>query len=142
MIINKRAVSILESIKKSQISYYAGFMFILLAVVIYTGIYSGVGRGVLIEQSISIITALALVLLFLVKKSEFGFLALLGQYSFEIYLIHWPLMYRYDIVYKFLPSYLATILYIFILIVLGYVMRSICEGTSSYLSGLFRRRVV
>ena len=50
-------------------------------------------------------------------------LELWGIYSYEIYLLHWPLMYRFDFVYKILPPALATCLYLFIFIGLGMVLQ-------------------
>lgn len=140
MTVNKLTTSIIKYIKNSQLSVHAGFIFILAMVVIFTGIYSGVGKGIVIEEVVSLITAVSLIVLFLIKKSEFGFLALLGQYSFEIYLLHWPLMYRYDFLYKFLPPAVATMAYIIVLIILGYVMKIICDSVTKFIISKFHHR--
>ncbi len=142
MMVHKIAISAIESMKKARISYYAGFIFLLAVIIIYTGIYSGVGKGIVITEIISLVTTVAFVLLFLIKKSELGILAFLGKYSFEIYLIHWPLLYRYDIFYKFLPAYLATLLYIILLAILGYVMKLACDRIGLFVGNIFRRKAV
>ena len=33
----------------------------------------------------------------------------IGKYSFGMYLIHWPLMYRYGAWFQFLPPWFATL---------------------------------
>ena len=76
---------------------------ILFIFIIVTGIYSGVGT--VYEQYVSNLTTIALVMLFTIIPFQSKFLTFLGAYSFEIYLLHWPLMYRFDIFYniRFIP---------------------------------------
>ncbi len=101
--------------------------FVLIPVFIfvfaYTAINSGVGQGLVIEQATSLVTLFSLLGVFILKRWQFKFLMLLGVYSYEIYLIHWPLLYRYDWLYKFLPPALATLLYIFLFLALGVVLQ-------------------
>ncbi len=80
-----------------------------------------VGREPLVEQAVSLVTALLIILLFVIKKTEAKVLTLFGQYSFEIYLLHWPLLYRYQSLYEFLPAAAATLLYLSIFITLGWL---------------------
>lgn len=87
--------------------------------VAHAAINSGIGKSVLTEQFISILTLLGLVLIFLLKNIQSDFLIILGKYSYEIYLIQWPLMYRFDFIYKHTPAFLGTILYILVFILLG-----------------------
>ena len=94
----------------------------LIALVAYFSIHSGWSEKTIIAQSISLLTALALILIFLIKKTEFKALTILGIYSYEIYLIHWPIMYRYDIFYKFLPAAIATVLYLILFVGLGWLL--------------------
>jgi len=90
----------------------------------YTAIHSGVGGESLIrEQLISLLSLACLLLIFILKKFYSRFLVVLGLYSYEIYLIHWPLMYRYDLIYKYLPASVATFLYLLLLITLGVVLK-------------------
>jgi peptidoglycan/LPS O-acetylase OafA/YrhL len=55
------------------------------------------------------------------------FLIWLGIYSFEIYLLHWPLLSRYNFLFKFLPAGLATFLYLPILLGLAYLMNKLID---------------
>lgn len=89
---------------------------LLVLSVSFTAIHSGVGEKTTIEQSISLITMASFIFIILLFPFKSKFLILLGVYSYEIYLIQWPLLYRYDFLYKFLPAGFATILYMIIFI--------------------------
>jgi peptidoglycan/LPS O-acetylase OafA/YrhL len=84
------------------------------SLVCYFAIHSGVGKGVSREQTISLSTVLFLIILFAIKPFEQRFLYWVGNYSYEIYLIHWPLLYRYDVLYLLLPAGIVTFLYLWI----------------------------
>ncbi|MDO8498386.1 MAG: acyltransferase family protein [bacterium] len=88
----------------------------------YTAYHSEVGKGLREEQLISLLTTSVLVLLFMLKNIKFRLLNLFGKYSYEIYLLHWPLMYRFDVLYKNLPPFLATALYLGFFILLGMLL--------------------
>ncbi len=64
------------------------------------------------EVLASLITVGAIMVLFLLKKINFKILYLFGLFSFEIYLLHWPLLYRYNFLYGNVPAGSATILYL------------------------------
>jgi len=81
---------------------------------------SAVGGDWKQEEIVSIATALAFMSVFILNSFEFGLLSFFGKYSFEIYLIHWPLLYRYDLVYSHLPAGIATLSYLLLFIFLGY----------------------
>ncbi len=102
----------------------------LICLIAYAS-YSGMGRGNNTEQLVSVITTLAFVCLFLFKKMEIKLFSLLGLYSYEIYLLHWPILYRYDIFFKFLPGYLAVVLYIILFIGLGWLLKKVSEAILS-----------
>lgn len=77
------------------------------------------------EAAYSTITALALVGVYMAKPFNNKFLALFGLYSFEIYLLHWPLLYRYDFLFSGgVPAGVATLLYLVILLGLGYLLQN------------------
>jgi peptidoglycan/LPS O-acetylase OafA/YrhL len=95
---------------------------IFLAIALYFMTDSHVGEGFK-EELASLAIVSALLALFIIKKKENGFLYVIGLYSYEIYLIHWPLMYRYDFLFRFLPVWLALALYIPILIGLGWLIQ-------------------
>lgn len=98
-----------------------------LAVAVYTAYYSNIG-GELKEELTSLATVFALVGLFLIKKINFGFFYIFGLYSYEIYLLHWPLLYRYDVFYRLLPAWLATALYLILFIALGWILKKISDN--------------
>jgi peptidoglycan/LPS O-acetylase OafA/YrhL len=116
-------VSYVFSLKKIEFKwmFFARWLFIpLLAWIIsYFAIHSGVGESVEKEQKISIITSVCIILLGIIKPMEFKLLKLFGKYSYEIYLIHWPILYRYDLIYKVFPAWIATGSYLFIFILLS-----------------------
>ncbi len=93
----------------------------------YTAIHSGVDKGVMTAQLTSLVTALSLVFIFLLKDFQFGFFTLIGKYSYEIYLIHWPLMYRFDFIYKYTPAFLGTLLYLAAFIIIGLVLNRVAK---------------
>jgi peptidoglycan/LPS O-acetylase OafA/YrhL len=98
-------------------------LILLIATVAHFAVNSGVGQRPIVAQTISLLTAFGLILIFLIKKRALAVFNLFGIYSYEIYLIHWPLMYRYDIFYKFLPAWLATIFYLVSFIVLSWLLQ-------------------
>jgi peptidoglycan/LPS O-acetylase OafA/YrhL len=102
------------------IGYYA-VMLGLLALFIYANYDSGIGNPVK-EQWMSIVAIIAISLVFVLKKIEFRLFYWFGLYSYEIYLFHWPIMYHYDFLYRFLPVWLATILYLVFFLGLGWVI--------------------
>lgn len=99
-------------------------MTILILVIAYTAIHSGV-NNLDVVGTISIITTLAIFLLFVLKKFDFKLLSLFGLYSYEIYLLHWPILYRYDIFYKYLPAGTATALYLLLFLVLAWALHKL-----------------
>jgi peptidoglycan/LPS O-acetylase OafA/YrhL len=113
----------------SRAIYFILYSFIILltGLFAYLSINSGVGEGIRIEQTASIFTVLSLVLIFLLKNVQSNFLILLGTYSYEIYLIQWPLLYRYDFIYKHTAPFLGTILYIFFFLFIGFILSKITK---------------
>ncbi|NMB70413.1 acyltransferase [candidate division WWE3 bacterium] len=105
-------------------------MAVLSYAIYYTAINSGIGQNLKIEQIMSMITTLSFVALFLLKRYKSEFLVLLGIYSYEIYLIQWPLMYRYDFIYKHVPAGIATLVYLFVLILIGIIFNRIVKKIS------------
>jgi peptidoglycan/LPS O-acetylase OafA/YrhL len=100
---------------------------IFLGIFAYTSINSGVGLEKEIEQTISLITMFSIIFIFIAKNIEFRLFNLFGKYSYEIYLLHWPLLVRYDLIYQFLPASIATILYLAIFIGLGYLLQELTK---------------
>ncbi len=98
---------------------------VLLAVAGYTSIHSNVGQGIYKEQLTSLLTVLAFVVAAIFAKRSSRVLVLIGTYSYEIYLIHWPVISRYDVLYKHLNAYIATALYLLVLLLTGYGIKKL-----------------
>lgn len=126
---------ILEKLSRGwrAIGYYL-VLLSLLGVFVYANINSGIGGSASKEQWMSIVAVLTIALVFMTKKREFKLFSLFGLYSYEIYLWHWPLLYRYDIFYRIAPPWLATILYLALFIGVGW-------GAQKIVGVLFKRPV-
>lgn len=94
-------------------------MIVLSLIFSYYAVFSGVGTDPHLEEITSIFLMLILITIFLFKDFRIDVFNYFGKYSYGIYLIHWPLLYRYDFLYKFLPAFLATFLYLFFLTLLA-----------------------
>jgi len=105
-----------------NIAYWI-FIGILLWTIGYTAYYSNVGQQYFIEQTTSLITCGALILLFLISKYESHLLYWFGIFSYEIYLLHWPIMARFDIFYRFFPAWFATVAYLGFFILISWLMQ-------------------
>lgn len=98
------------------------FFGVVAAIVLaFTLQYTAVGQGWGRESFVSICSCVALLIVFVAKKVEFGFLSLFGALSFELYLLHWPLLYHYDPLYTWLPAGFATVFSLTILVALSWV---------------------
>jgi peptidoglycan/LPS O-acetylase OafA/YrhL len=104
---------------------YALFIGLLITTIGYFAINSYVGKGLETELMISNLNMVLIIILFLVKKFEFRVFKLFGKYSYEIYLLHWPILYRYDLIYQHLPASLATLLYLALFIILAYLLQKL-----------------
>lgn len=93
------------------------------AVFYYTSFNSGVGLSKVIEQTISLITMFSAVFLFVIVNIKFRLFSLFGKYSYEIYLLHWPILSKYGFLYLYLPAFAATLIYLGIFILLGILMK-------------------
>lgn len=107
----------------NKISYYVGLI-VLLFVAGYTAYYSGVGKSPLIEELVSLVTMASILGVFILKKIEFRLLYIFGVFSYEIYLLHWPILYRYDIFFSWLPVWLAVLLYLLVFLGLGWLLQN------------------
>lgn len=103
---------------------------VFLGIFAYTSYYSGVGQDKIIEQTTSLITMFSIVFLFLAKNFRMRLFSLFGNYSYEIYLLHWPLLARYDIFYHYLPASIATMLYLGEFIVAAFILRQLTQKST------------
>jgi peptidoglycan/LPS O-acetylase OafA/YrhL len=105
---------------KSSPAFWRWPAVIILAFLAWqTAYHSGVGRGVCIEHAYALFTMICLISLSIFKKTKFALLEIIGVYSFEIYLIHWPLVSRYDVFYEILPPWLATLAFLSAVMILA-----------------------
>lgn len=93
---------------------------IALSAFVYFAVYSGVNTPS--EEPISIVILFLFLLLFLLAPFRSRLFRWLGIYSYEMYLIHWPLLFRHDILFFTLPAWFATVAYMAILLAIGFVM--------------------
>jgi peptidoglycan/LPS O-acetylase OafA/YrhL len=103
----------------------AGIIALLSAVAVYTAYHSNVGGDYLLEEVTSLITGGALLLLVLIVRFRSSFLIWFGIYSYEIYLLHWPILSRFDIFYKYLPASIATLSSLMVISILAMLLRAI-----------------
>lgn len=124
----KNSFAKIKPLMRGLIYYFS--LIILMGIFLYSVVYSGIGASPSIEQTMSIIATLSLSLIFILKKVDFKFLYIFGLYSYEIYLWHWPIMYRYDFIYKYLPAWLSTLLYLAVFLALGFTLQKIVASFS------------
>ncbi len=77
------------------------------------------------EQAINILTMLCLIAVFLLKRVDFKLLYIFGIYSYEIYLLHWPLMSRYDFLFNHVYSWLALVIYMAVFVGLSILLAKV-----------------
>ncbi len=97
---------------------------IATVIFLYTAIHSGVGQNPNIEQSISLITTLSLLVIFTLSKFDLRLFSIFGIYSYEIYLFHWPVLSRFNL-FLGLPPFLTVILNLSLIFLLGYILQKI-----------------
>lgn len=92
----------------------------------------GISADFFIGQTTSLIAMAMLVVFFSLKKFDCKVLYLFGLYSYETYLIHWPLLERYDQLFSYFPAWLAVIFWLCIFIVLSWMMQKITRPISTW----------
>ena len=99
----------------------------------YTAIYSHVNEGLLAEQRTSLITMGSFILLFVFSPWRIRLFEWFGLFSYEIYLLHWPLMYRYDVLFSTLPAAFALVLSLLLFLGLGYALQQFSKQLLAHL---------
>lgn len=101
------------------------YLLLVVSVVFWWYLLKNINGNTLLQsQLISLASLLVTVLFFIMKPVQSQFLVWLGVYSFEIYMLHWPLLYRYDVFFKFLPASIALIIYLVFFIVIGFIIKN------------------
>ncbi|MFY9082632.1 acyltransferase, partial [Aliarcobacter butzleri] len=75
---------------------------------------------------------MAFIVIFVLKKVDNKFLAIYGVYSYEVYLIHWPLIGRYDFFFDYLPSWAAVICWLVAFILVSMLLNKIVKPISAW----------
>ena len=91
------------------------------------------GKGFFVDQFTSIVIMFALIVIFSLKKVDNKFFAIYGLYSFEVYLIHWPLIGRYDIFFDILPAWAAVVAWIITFILLSWILQKITTPIGAWI---------
>lgn len=86
---------------------------------------AGFQEGDFIEQLASLLALVALIGVVMLKKVESRLLHLFGVYSFETYLLHWPLLSRYDVFFRHLQPWLAPFVWLAVFIGAGWLLQKI-----------------
>ncbi len=95
------------------------------AILIYNYRHGQVGKAWYWETAASLANVVGLLLIFILKKIDFRSLSLLGAFSFEIYLLHWPLLWRYNFLFGRLPAGSATLIYLILFILAGFLFKKL-----------------
>ena len=80
----------------------------------------------------SLVIMMAFIVIFVLKKVDNKFLAIYGVYSYEVYLIHWPLIGRYDIFFDYLPSWAAVIVWMVVFILVSMILQKLVTPVSNF----------
>lgn len=143
--LSTKITGLFERLRTSHIGHYPALL-ALLGVLLYFYFYSPVGQSIAYEQFGNILIILLLVLVFLIKNRQSLFLQVIGLMSYEIYLFHWPLMYRYGILFKYLPAGVALFIYLGVFLIIAYGLHWVSLRLSgddrrpSWLSRLFKHQ--
>ena len=115
---------------------------LMLAVVVYMSLHTTanhwptltaiLGKGYFVDQFTSIIIMFAFIIIFSLKRFDNKFLSIYGLYSFEVYLIHWPLMGRYDVFFDILPAWAAVVAWMVTFILVSWLLQKIISPIGSW----------
>lgn len=139
---NKFVAHLKEFRNKAKIMPYI-IIALMLGVVVYMSLHTTanhwptltaiLGKGYFVDQLTSIILMFAFIVIFSLKKFDNKFLSIYGLYSFEVYLIHWPLIGRYDIFFDYLPSWAAVIAWLVAFIVVSWLLQKITTPIGAWI---------
>ncbi len=108
----------------------------------HRAIFSNVGTTPALEQQTSFIQMSLLLILFWLIPLRIKLWEWLGKYSYEIFLLHWPILARYDFLYRFVPASIANFTYFWIFLGMSYGLDWIINqilGSKKVISRIFRQ---
>jgi len=91
------------------------------------------GQGFFVEQLMSILITMAFIVIFVLKKVDSKFLTMYGVYSYEVYLIHWPLMAKYDVFFEYLSPWGAVIAWLVTFILVSMLLQRLVTPVSKFI---------
>ncbi len=120
----KTGHKLISWLQKRKLSEVARFLVLAISLGIFWLTVTIPGAGVMV-QLFSIAGAVSVALIFILLKWQFRLFEYFGNYSYEIYLIHWPILYHYDFIYRWVPAGPGTMLYLLLFLGLAYLMRKL-----------------
>ena len=139
---NKLVVYLKEFRNKAKFTPYI-VIALMLGVVVYMSLHTTanhwptltaiLGKGYFVDQFTSIVIMFAFIVIFSLKKFDNKFLSIYGLYSFEVYLIHWPLIGRYDIFFDIFPAWAAVIAWLITFIVVSWLLQKITTPLGAWI---------
>ena len=134
--------------KSTGISRYV-IIILMFALVVYMSLHTTanhwptltaiLGKGYFVDQFTSLVIMFAFIVIFSLKKLDNKFLAIYGLYSFEVYLIHWPLIGRYDVFFDIFPAGVAVIAWIITFILVSWLLQKIVTPISTAIDRLVQK---
>lgn len=119
---------------------------LMLGVVVYMSLHTTanhwptltaiLGKGFFVDQLTSLVIMFAFIVIFSLKKFDNKFLSIYGLYSFEVYLIHWPLIGRYDIFFEILPAWAAVVAWMVSFILISWLLQKITTPLGAWVDSL------
>ncbi len=139
---NKLVVYLKEFRNKAKFTPYI-VIALMLGVVVYMSLHTTanhwptltaiLGKGYFVDQLTSIVIMFAFIVIFSLKKFDNKFLSIYGLYSFEVYLIHWPLIGRYDIFFDIFPAWAAVVAWLITFIVVSWLLQKITTPLGAWI---------
>ena len=122
---------------------------VMLAIVVYMSLHTTanhwpkltalLGKGYFVDQFTSLVIMFAFIVIFSLKKFDNKFLSIYGLYSFEVYLIHWPLIGRYDIFFSYMPAWAAVLAWLVAFILISIVLQKMVTPVSAWIDRLVQK---
>ena len=122
---------------------------VMLAIVVYMSLHTTanhwpkltalLGKGYFVDQFTSLVIMFAFIVIFSLKKFDNKFLSIYGLYSFEVYLIHWPLIGRYDVFFSFMPAWAAVLAWLVAFILISIVLQKMVTPVSAWIDRLVQK---
>ncbi|WP_419678406.1 acyltransferase family protein [Aliarcobacter lanthieri] len=135
-------VNFVKNFRDNSIDMRYIIMAIMFVIVFYVSQRTGanswpalksiLGQGFFVEQIMSIVIMMAFIVIFVLKKVDSKFLTMYGVYSYEVYLIHWPLMAKYDIFFVYLPAWAAVLTWLVTFILVSMLLQRLVTPVSKF----------